>query len=242
MLYLRNVIASILMITVGMSPCWSATGEAFGTVVTAERARIGSGPISVGATVFGGDRLFTDEAGSVQVRAGAARLLLSSASVAMLAKDDASPAASLTRGTAIFSTASSKAFALHVGSMTIRPETDQPTVAQVSVVGPKQLMVRSTRGSVTVAVDDDVRVIPEGMSYRIVLDPSPSELAAVDRETADADMDASPAQGPQGVGAGKRKAPRRAGRNRFIWFAIGIAGVATFFSVYEALQSPSKPR
>jgi hypothetical protein len=242
MLYLRNVIASILMITVGMSPCWSATGEAFGTVVTAERARIGSGPISVGATVFGGDRLFTDEAGSVQVRAGAARLLLSSASVAMLAKDDASPAASLTRGTAIFSTAGSKAFALHVGSMTIRPETDQPTVAQVSVVGPKQLMVRSTRGSVTVAVDDDVRVIPEGMSYRIVLDPSPSELAAVDRETADADMDASPAQGPQGVGAGKRKAPRRAGRNRFIWFAIGIAGVATFFSVYEALQSPSKPR
>jgi len=230
------------MISVGMSPCWSATGEAFGTVVTAERARIGSGPISVGATVFGGDRLFTDEAGSVQVRAGAARLLLSSASVAMLAKDDASPAASLTRGTAIFSTASSKAFALHVGSMTIRPETDQPTVAQVSVVGPKQLMVRSTRGSVTVAVDDDVRVIPEGMSYRIVLDPSPSELAAVDRETADADMDASPAQGPQGVGAGKRKAPRRAGRNRFIWFAIGIAGVATFFSVYEALQSPSKPR
>lgn len=242
MLYLRSALASILMITVGMTPCWGASGEAFGTVVTAERARIGSGPISVGATVFGGDRLFTDEAGSVQVRAGAARLLLSSASIAMLAKDESSPAASLTRGTAIFSTASSKAFALHVGSMTIRPETDQPTVAQVSVVGPKQLMVRSTRGSITVAVDDDVRVIPEGMSYRIVLDPTPSELAAVDRETEDANMDASPAQGPQGVGAGKRKQPRRAGRSRFVWFAIGIAGVATFFAVYEALQSPSKPR
>ena len=242
MLYLRNVIASILMITVGMTPCWGASGEAFGTVVTAERARIGSGPISVGATVFGGDRLLTDDAGSVQIRAGAARLLLSSASIATLAKDEASPGASLTRGTAIFSTASSKAFALHVGSMTIRPETDQPTVAQVSVVGPRQLMVRSTRGSVTVAVEDDVRVIPEGMSYRIVLDPSPSELAAVDRETDDANMDASPAQGPQGVGSGKRKAPRRAGRSRFIWFAIGIAGVATFFAVYEALQSPSKPR
>ena len=241
MLYLRNGIASILMITVGMTPCWGASGEAFGTVVTADRARVGSGPISVGATVFGGDRLITDDTGSMQVRAGAARLLLSSASIAMLAKDESSPAASLTRGTAIFSTANSKAFSLHVGSMTIRPETDQPTVAQVSVVGPKQLMVRSTRGSVTVAVDDDVRVIPEGMAYRIVLDPSPSDLAAVDRENSDADMDASPAQGPQGVGAGKRKQPRRAGRSHFIWFAIGIASVATFFAVYEAVQSPSKP-
>lgn len=241
MLFLRSVLASILMITVGMTPCWGANGEAFGTVVTAERARLGSGPVSVGATVFGGDKLFTDDTGSLQVRAGAARLLLSSASIAMLGKDEVSPAASLTRGTAIFSTASSKAFALHVGSMTIRPKTDQPTVAQVSVVGPKQLMVRSTRGSVTVAVDDDVRVIPEGMSYRIMLDPSPSDLAAADRETADADMDASPAQGPQGAGAGKRRQPRRAGRSRFIWFAIGITGVATFFAVYEAVQSPSSP-
>ena len=238
MLYLRTVLASILMITVGITPCWGATGPAFGTVVTAERARVGAGPVSVGATVFGGDRLFTDEAGSVQVRAGAARLLLSSASIAMLAKDESSPAASLTRGTAIFSTASSKAFALHVGSMTIRPETDQPTVAQVSVVGPKQLMVRSTRGSVTVPVDDDVRVIPEGMSYRIVLDPSASELAAVEGERAASDR----VQGPQGVGPGRRKQPRRAGRSRFVWFAIGIVGVATFFAVYEALQSPSKPR
>ncbi len=243
MLYLRSVLASILMITVGMTPCWGATGEAFGTVVTADRARVGGGPISVGATVFGGDRLFTDDTGSLQVRAGAARLLLSSASIAMLAKDTSSPAASLTRGTAIFSTANSKAFSLHVGSMTISPTTDQPTVAQVSVVGPKQLMVRSTRGSITVAVDDDVREIPEGMAYRIVLDPSPSDLAAAaDRETADAGMDASPAQEPQGVGAGKHKQPRRAGRSRFIWFAIGIVGVATFFAVYEAVQSPSKPR
>jgi hypothetical protein len=239
MLYLRSVVASILMIILGMTPCWGASGEAFGTVVTADRARVGSGPISVGATVFGGDRLFTDDTGSVQVRAGSARLLLSSSTIAMLAKDESSPAASLTRGTAIFSTANSKAFSLHVGSMTIRPETDQPTVAQVSVVGPKQLMVRSTRGSVTVAVDDDVREIPEGMAYRIVLDPSPSDLAAVDRETAD--MDASPAQGPQGVGAGKHKQPRRAGRSHFIWFAIGIASVATFFAVWESVQSPSKP-
>lgn len=234
MLPLRGIVASILMITIGITPGWGATGEAFGTVVTADRARVGAGSISVGATVFGGDRLFTDETGSVQVCAGAARLLLSSASTAMLGKDEASPSASLTRGTAIFSTASSKAFALHVGSMVIRPETDQPTVAQVSVAGPKQLMVRSTRGSVTVAVDNDVRVIPEGMAYRIVLDPSDAELASAEASAS--------AQGPQGVGSRGRVMPRRAGRNRFIWFAIGIAAAVTFVGVWEAVQSPSSPR
>jgi hypothetical protein len=232
MLALRGVVASILVITIGITPGWGATGPAFGTVVTADRARVGTGPLSVGATVFGGDRLWTDETGSVQVRAGAARLQLSSSSIAVLDKVVASPSASLTRGTAIFSTANSKAFVLHVGNMVIQPETDEPTVTQVSVVGPKQLMVRSTRGSVTVAVDDDVRVIPEGMAYRIVLDPSNAELAAAA---------SAASQGPQGAGSGRRAMPRRAGRNRFVWFAIGIVGAATFFAVWQAVQSPSKP-
>jgi len=232
MLALRSTVASILIATIGITPAWGATGPAFGTVVTAERARLGSGSISVGATVFGGDRLLTDETGSVQIRAGAARLLLSSSSIATLAEGEPAPAASLTRGTAIFSTANSKAFTLHVGSMVIRSETDAPTVAQVSVVGPKQLMVRSTRGSVTVAVDDDVRVIPEGMAYRIELDPTDAELASVEAAAA--------AQGPAGVGAGRRNAPRRAGRNRFIWIAIGLAAIATSIAVWQAWESPDR--
>jgi hypothetical protein len=93
-------------------------------------------------------------------------------------------------------------------------------------------MVRSTRGSVSVAVDDDVRVIPEGMAYRIVLDPSDSELAAADA----ADQD------PQGVGGRSRGGrPRRAGRNRFVWFAIGAGAVITYFALSEAMESPDRP-
>jgi hypothetical protein len=229
---LRAAIAAILVVAMGFTPGWGASGPAFGTVVAAEGANVGGGSLSAGTTVFGGDRLFTTSTGSVQVRAGAARLLLSGDSAAVLAKEESSPAASLTRGTAVFSTATSKAFAMHVGSMVIRPGTDAPTVAQVTVVGPKQLMVRSTRGSVSVAVDDDVRVIPEGMAYRIVLDPTEAELAASDA----ADQD------PQGVGSGRRAGrPRRAGRNRFVWFVIGAGAVITFFALSEAMESPDRP-
>lgn len=230
---LRPVVAAILVVAIAIAPGWSATGPAFGTVVAADGANVGGGNLSAGATVFGGDRLFTTGTGSVQLRAGAARLLLSSDSAAVLSKDEISPAANLTRGTAIFSTATSKAFVMHVGSMVIRPGTDNPTVAQITVVGPKQLMVRSTRGSVSVAVDDDVRVIPEGMAYRIVLDPTDAELAAAD---AAADQD------PQGVGSSRRSGrPRRAGRNRFIWFAIGAAAIITYFALSEAMESPDRP-
>ena len=230
MQYLRSVVAAVLVLAVGLTSGWGASGPAFGTVVSAEGASVGGGSLSAGTTVFGGDRLFTTGTGSVQLRAGAARLLLTGDTTAVLGKDQVSPTASLTRGTAVFSTATSKAFMMHVGSMAIRPGTDQPTVAQVTIIGPKQLMVRSTRGSVSVAVDDDVRVIPEGMAYRIVLDPTEAELAAA------ADQD------PQGVGSGRRSGrPRRAGRNRFVWFAIGVTAIITGLALSEALESPDRP-
>jgi hypothetical protein len=188
---------------------------------------MGAAPASVGATVFGGDRLSTEQSGNIQVRAGAARLLLSSASSATLATDDATPAAILTVGSATFSTANSKAFAVRVASAIIRPNTDQPTIGQVTVLGPKELVVKSTRGSLTVAVEDDVRVIAEGTAYRIVLD-SPASASA--------------SQGPRGAGGrSSGGAPVKAAKSKFIWYAIGITTVLTVWSLHEALESSDRP-
>jgi len=188
---------------------------------------MGAAAASVGATVFGGDRLSTEQSGSIQVRAGAARLLLSGASSATLAKDDATPAAILTLGSATFSTANSKAFALHVASATIRPNTDQPTIGHVTVLGPKELVVKSTRGSLTVAVEDDVRVVAEGTAYRIVLD-SPGAASAP--------------QGPRGAGGRNYGGPPiKAAKSRFIWYAIGITTVLTVWALHEALESADRP-
>src|SRR5690348_4440959 len=99
----RAFVAALLSLTLLISPLWATPSAAFGTLVFANRARVGSASASVGATVFSGDRLTTDEVGSVQVRAGAARFLLASASSATLSQDEASPAATLTAGTATFS-------------------------------------------------------------------------------------------------------------------------------------------
>ncbi len=224
--FFKSSLAVLLSLSLLIAPVWGASSSPIATVVFSNRASVGTAAASVGTTLFGGDRLSTDDVGSVQVRAGAARLRLSSSSSAVLTKDDSTPAATLTMGTATFSTANSKAFALHVASAVIRPRTDQPTVGQVTVLNPKELVVRSNRGSLTVAVDDDVREIPEGAAFRIVLDPA---------------QPADP-QGPRGAGSkGQGGPPIKAAKSKFIWYAIGITAVLTWIGVDEALESPDRP-
>lgn len=221
----RPLVAILLSLTLLITPLWSAPSASFGTVVFADRAHVGSALASVGATVFGGDRLSTEQMGSVQVRAGAARLLLSGSSIATLTQDEASNAATLTAGSATFSTANSKAFALHVASAVIRPYTDAPTIGKVTVLGPKELVVQSTRGSLSIAVEDDVREIPEGAAYRIVLDPN-----------------APDPQGPRGAGTkGIGGPPIKAAKSKFIWYVIAATAGATIWVLHEVFESGDRP-
>ena len=220
----RAFVASLLSLTFLISPLCAAPSAAYGTVVFVNRARVGNASASLGATLFAGDSLSTDEVGSIQVRAGAARLLLASASTATLWRDEAVPAATLTAGTATFSTANSKAFVLHVASAIIRPNTDQPAVGKVTVLSPKELVVKSVRGSLQIAVEDDVREIPEGEAYRVVLDPN-----------------ADP-QGPRGAGTkGVGGPPIKAAKSKFLWYAVAITAAVTFYVVHEAIESADHP-
>ena len=218
----RALAATLLSFTLLISPLCATPSAVFGTVVFVNRARVGSANASLGATVFSGDRLTTDEVGSVQVRAGAARFLLASSSVATLSQDEASPAAILTAGTATFSTANSKAFVLHVASAIIRPNTDRPTIGKVKVLSPKELIVQATRGSLEISVADDVREVPEGNAYRVVLDPN----AAPDP------------QGPRGAGTkGIGGPPIKAAKSKFIWYAVALTGGITWWVVHESCES-----
>jgi hypothetical protein len=197
---MREILAAMAAATVSVTmlgaPLWAAPASQLGIVVFADHARVGTAAASVGSTVFGGDRLTTEPKGSVQVRAGAARFLLAGGGVATLSSDDAIPAATLISGTATFSTASAKAFTLHFANAAIRANSDEPTVGQVSVLGPKELIVKSTRGSLAFTVSGETRVVAEGSAYRVILDPTPAEVASAN----------SPARGesPQQTGGEPR--------------------------------------
>jgi len=169
--------------------------------------------------------LRTETGGSLQIHAGAARLLLSGSSSATLTQENDRPAAILTTGSAVFSTANSRAFTLHVAAAVIRPSTDLPTIGQVMVLNPKEFLVKSIRASLRIAVEDDVREIPEGASYRIVLDPTAAEPGP---------------QGPRGAGTNGDRLPL-AKKPKFIWIPISLAIIVTVWAVHEALESPDRP-
>jgi len=226
----RAIFATVLSISLITIPVWGAPTAALGSVIAADRAHVGEAKAEVGTTVYGGDNLSTEVQGSVQVRAGKARLLLLSSSRAVVSDSDGAPAATLLNGAATFSTGNAHAFTLFAGAAAIRAQTDAPTIGQVSHIGPKELLVHATRGSLVVTVDTDTQIIPEGTSYRVLMD-QPEEMA----------------QGPAGAGSGKeewpenRHEPRKAGRSRFMYVAGGITAVGTGIAIAIALESVQGP-
>ena len=86
--------------------------------------------------LFGGDRLGTEDQGKVQIRAGAARLLLS-ASSATVNDSEGAPWAKLLSGTATFSTGNAHAFTVYASKAAIRAQSDAPTIEQAGLLNAK---------------------------------------------------------------------------------------------------------
>lgn len=221
-------LSTVLSISLLATTTWGVSGSGLGTVVSAERAHVGTAAASVGATVFAGDKLDTEPLGSLQVRAGAARLVLTGSSRLVWGTEDGSPSATLTGGTAAFSTAGAKALVLHAGTAAFKPRSDEPTVANVTLLNGKELVVRCSRGALLIAVEDDVRVIPEGTAYHVVLDP-------------EAAVPAGAVPAPATPASWGQKEPRKTGRSRFIWYAIAFTAIVTGLAISEALESPDRP-
>ncbi len=229
---LRLFCAAVLISCLVGAPVWSAPPgnvTPLGTIITAERAHVGESAADVGTTVYGGDWLSTEAQGSVQVRAGAARLLLLGSSSAIVNNNEGSPSAKLLGGTATFSTGNSRAFTLFASKAAIRPKTDLPTIGQVTFVSEKELLVTARRGGLTISVEDETQTIAEGTSYRVLLDPTDGQ----------GPVGAGSGQGPSGSGSGG--GPLKAGRSRFLLLATVFIAAGTAVAIYFATESADRP-
>jgi hypothetical protein len=218
----RRVVASLLVfLLAGVSlPGHVAP---LGVVTEAANARLSAAAVSAGATVYDGDRLATDAQGALRLRSGAALLYLPGQSGVTLHSAAAGTQASLTAGTLVFSAAKAAAMEIHADEARIRPAKDEPTVAQVTMVGPKELRVFARRGALAFSYREETEMIPEGASYRVILDPP---------DTAETPAQRGPVSGP-----------RKPGKyNKAFFFVIfGAVGATTVWAVHEAWESPDKP-
>ena len=226
----RALFAAIVFVSLAVVPArgnTTPTVTPLGTVITAEHAHVGQSVADVGTTVYGGDKLSTEVQGSIQVRAGAARLLLLNSTLAEVNDEGGTPSAKLLMGTATFSTGNAHAFTLYASKAAVRANTDAPTIGQVVYVSDKELVVVAKRGSLLVTVGDDSQVVNEGKAYRVLLDPEAQEPSGA----------GAPTQGRSRGGGG----PLKAGRSRFLIVSTAFIAGATTFAILEACESAYRP-
>src|SRR5260221_11956430 len=170
----RLLLSILLVFTIaaGELPAWAAGVSPLGVVAQAAGANLNSSASSGGAPVFDGDPFPTTPPGVLRVRANAAQLYLAGQSNLKLHAASGGTLAQLGGGTLVFSSTKLGAMDGEVAQAHIRPASDQPTVAQISVAGPKQIDVRATRGSLQFSYNGQSQVIPEGSAYRLVLEPA----------------------------------------------------------------------
>jgi hypothetical protein len=194
-----------------------AAPRPLGNILFAEHARLGSVAALAGATVYAGDRLTTDAAGSLRVRVGTGQVYLMAESAILLEEHSTGVSANLTRGTVGFASGEEAPIVVRAANVLIRPKNPSPTHGQVQVVSSHELLVSSFRGSLEVVVGSEVQPVPEATSYRVVLE---EELE----------------QDPVGVGAGAAKRTRVT----MILLGAGIAATVITFVILQNL-SPSRP-
>jgi hypothetical protein len=197
-----------------------------GVILQTQRAAVGDGDATVGSSVFDGDSLRADHDGLLRVRFGSSQAALLADTAAVVHKSADGFQADLTGGQMVVSSSEGQKFHVLADGAMVQPSSSQPTVAQVTWVSKKELVLTSRKGPLQVSMGDETKTISDGQSYRMIIDP-----AAASASPAPA-APGTPAA-PQGTAA--------SGSSLFILVLIGTAAAAVAIGVALALESPSAP-
>jgi hypothetical protein len=168
----RHLLAAALAFSLAADPS-SARVAAIGFVSHADGAYIGEAYASPGTSVYDGDRLSTEADGSLRLTIGTAALHLASQTSLTLHLPGSGQGTDveLAEGTLVFSSAKPPAIAVRANAAWIRSTASFPVAAQISIVNPKELRIRAQRGSLQFTYEGETAIIPEGVAYRVILDP-----------------------------------------------------------------------
>ncbi len=203
--------------------------NALGVIVQAEHASLGSHSASEGTTIFDGDRLSTGDGGSLRMVLGEAMLYLGERS-SVIVHNDASGAAKqfqaeLVSGAVVLSATAAEIGQIIASSARVRPVAEARGVVQVRLVAANELIVFAQRGPAEICYRGECETIPEGKSYRVMLNAS----------------DDSAAGAPGAIHSGM-------GGKAFVLIAIGVAAGAVIGATWgggqggqKGVESPDHP-
>jgi hypothetical protein len=222
---LRRALATMLVLLLAgiPLPAWPAATPnllPLGIVTQASRAHFNAATVSAGATIYDGDVLTTEAEGALQFRGPTALVYLPGSSGVTLHGLPNGTQAQLQIGTVVFSTARAGGLEILADEAFIRPVADGPTMAQVTIIGPKELQISARRGALEFSYAGETEKIAEGASYRVLLDQP----------------EATPP--PQ-----SQRGPAKAGREgkKFKIIVIVLIGWASEWGLHEVFESPDRP-
>jgi hypothetical protein len=221
----RCFLIAILIAGLLNVPAFAANEKPLGLVTQAQDAQIGATKVAVGTTIFPGDALATDIGGTLRMKVGASQLYLLSSSSATLAQDTNIVHAVVGRGTVGFSSNGSDQLELEIPEGIVRAADGQPAYGQVTITGPREVVISAYRGALILDNDGDLHTIAAGKSYRVTMD-----LEA-----------AAEPQAPAGVGGKSGVVSPRRRHLVLALITLGVVAGASYGIWYVLSESPSSP-
>ncbi len=165
------VVFLVSIVLVGVPATAAPTPSAsLGVVSQATHASRGTTALTNGAAIFDGDTLLTDASGNLQAQLGQSHITILPNSNVLVHRLSNGFGASLTSGTIAFST-SGETIQVEADGATIQSKNGQPTIAQISYVNASELLLTSRRGELLVSFGNETKIVDEGASYRMKIQP-----------------------------------------------------------------------
>ncbi len=212
------ILAVALLVTPAIAAPAGTPAAPLGMIVDASNAHAGADLTNAGATVYDGDHLATRDDATMRLRLGTGQLYLHNATAVDVHALPNGFSADVDAGTISASSPEGQTFQLQVDGVIVRPATPHATSAQIVRISPTEAILSSTRGDLLVTLEDEVKTVSAGSSYKL-------EISTEDESS------------------GKNQGPTPAGRNRHVFALLLIAGAsaATGYLIYRAVISPTAP-
>jgi hypothetical protein len=206
----RRTLATMLVFLLVGIPLLGQTAP-LGVVTQSSGGHLNSAAATVGATIYNGDFLNTEAAGTLGVRAGSVQIVLSDDSAILMNYDGSTLSPVLQRGTVNFRVETGGALRLSAADVQVRPQSSELTVGQMSLES-CAVVVTSRTQPLEVTAGKETKIVQEGQSYRVSFEG----------------------------GCGKKRSPLSAAQSRFLLIPI-IAGGIVFWWIHKSLESPDRP-
>lgn len=149
-------------------------------IALADHAHVGNANASSGTTVYPGDLVDTAPGGELRLVVGTGQVYLLSESAAKLERQGSVLHASVVRGTVGFSGLPEQQLVMDTPEGAVHAGNGQPAYGQVTITGPKDIVVSAYTGSLVVERGDQRLVVNPGQAYYVslVADPEPPQRKA----------------------------------------------------------------